>query len=813
MLQRVVSMLFFLQTCLCQSAQAQWIISFDETYQESFNSLPVTGTLHDQASLPLGWSFIEKGTSADQKFATSNGNLSAGNTYSFGIGSDRGLGTLLSGSLQSTLIFTFKNTTEYPVRSIRVRYQGERWRVGSASRPDRLDFQYRIDTTSGSWIDCDSLDLYVPKPATQLGAADGNTEEHQQKLSALLNGVWLPPNAVAQFRWVDFDATGPDDGLAVDDFEMEVFANTQNYYMTIAGARTKNVGAVVTVAGRVSSQGTFGDLHFIQDQTGGIAVYHKASYSAGDSVGIRGKIYHHQGMVEIIPDSTWKFIGPAREVQPILRRDNDFQNLEGQLIRLQDVHFASSGLFFYPGQNTAVVSTQPFEYYIDENTDLLGRTIPADKIDITGIVSRFKDRLQLIPRSTADLHSSISWRTPDYSFSSGSIRIMNWNVQFFGASKQQYGLEYGPANDDLQLENVARLIVASKADIVALQEVSDPVKFDELVDLLPGFEGHCSKRYSHSDQANSTFPPQRLCFVFRTKVVRMVREQVLFEKLYDESKNGNHESPLAEYPGSAASFFSSGRLPYVASFQIRDPNINRTWHLINVHAKSGVSAQDHARRTADAQVLLDTISTWGSKEYLVLGDFNDEIEQSITPNVPSPYHKLNSELGLECLSCPLSSAGWKSTLGFNNMIDHQMASSLLSTQVVVGSTRVVNVFATIPNYGKTTSDHLPILTEFNPMMSLELRTSVTHDEESLIYPNPFVESTHLNCETILNVHGRSVTVQLVNSVGQTVFRGSGLCDLVHHELSVATARLPTGLYVVHLSAGDGKITLRVIKKE
>lgn len=293
----------------------------------------------------------------------------------------------------------------------------------------------------------------------------------------------------------------------------------------------------------------------------------------------------------------------------------------------------------------------------------------------------------------------------------------------------------------------------------------------------------------------------------------MVREQVLFEKLYDESKNGNHESPLAEYPGSAASFFSSGRLPYVASFQIRDPNINRTWHLINVHAKSGVSAQDHARRTADAQVLLDTISTWGSKEYLVLGDFNDEIEQSITPNVPSPYHKLNSELGLECLSCPLSSAGWKSTLGFNNMIDHQMASSLLSTQVVVGSTRVVNVFATIPNYGKTTSDHLPILTEFNPMMSLELRTSVTHDEESLIYPNPFVESTHLNCETIQNILGRGVTVQLVNSVGQTVFRGSGLCDLVHHELSVATARLPTGLYVVHLSAGDGKITLRVIKKE
>ena len=55
----------------------------------------------------------------------------------------------------------FAGLADTAITSLDVAYTGEQWRLGTAGRPDRLDFQYSLDATSlttGTWTDVDALD-------------------------------------------------------------------------------------------------------------------------------------------------------------------------------------------------------------------------------------------------------------------------------------------------------------------------------------------------------------------------------------------------------------------------------------------------------------------------------------------------------------------------------------------------------------------------------------------------------------------------------------------------------------------------------
>ena len=75
---------------------------------------------------------------------------------------ERALGGLLSGSLTPTFGACFTNGTGSALSSFDVAYTGEQWRLGTAARTDRIDFQYSLNATSlttGTWVDADALDL------------------------------------------------------------------------------------------------------------------------------------------------------------------------------------------------------------------------------------------------------------------------------------------------------------------------------------------------------------------------------------------------------------------------------------------------------------------------------------------------------------------------------------------------------------------------------------------------------------------------------------------------------------------------------
>ena len=194
------------------------------TYSEDFNTLVNTGT---STTVPTGWDFAESGTNANTTYAAGTGSNNAGNTYSFGaaVATERAFGGLQSGTLVPTIGASFTNNTGAEISALQISYAGEQWRLGAIGRVDRLDFQYSLDATSlitGIWTDGNSLDFTAPVTAGTVGALDGNLAANRSAISASITGLNIANGSTFWIRWQDFNATGADDGLAVDDFSLIV---------------------------------------------------------------------------------------------------------------------------------------------------------------------------------------------------------------------------------------------------------------------------------------------------------------------------------------------------------------------------------------------------------------------------------------------------------------------------------------------------------------------------------------------------------------------------------------------------------------
>jgi predicted extracellular nuclease len=191
---------------------------------ENFDSLANTGTTN--TTLPTGWYLTEQGGGArdNEQYGADSGGSNTGDIYSYGTTSatERAFGALRSGTLIPFIGAKFTNNTGGTITSLDVSYTGEEWRLGTAARTDRMDFQYSLnatDLTTGTYTDVDQLDFTTPNTTTT-GAKDGNAAGNRTSISFTIPGLSIANGASFFIRWTDFDASGADDGLAVDDFSL-----------------------------------------------------------------------------------------------------------------------------------------------------------------------------------------------------------------------------------------------------------------------------------------------------------------------------------------------------------------------------------------------------------------------------------------------------------------------------------------------------------------------------------------------------------------------------------------------------------------
>lgn len=260
---------------------------------QDFNGLVASGSSN---VLPLGWRLLEGGANGNDTYAAGNGGSNSGNVFSYGVGttSERALGTLRSGNLIPTIGAMFVNDTGTTLTSLEVVYWGEQWRLGTANRQDRLDFQFSLDAASldsGIWTDVDALDFATPVTNEGVGGKAGDTAPYRMQRQATL-AVSIAPGGSFWIRWNDFDASSADDGLAVDDFSLTAFSLDSAPYVTStvpsAGALDVSAGSPFSVSFNepVSVTGNWADLvcevsgSHAFDSSGGPQVYTLATVGA-----------------------------------------------------------------------------------------------------------------------------------------------------------------------------------------------------------------------------------------------------------------------------------------------------------------------------------------------------------------------------------------------------------------------------------------------------------------------------------------------------------------------------------------------------
>ena len=574
--------------------------------------------------------------------------------------------------------------------------------------------------------------------------------------------------------------------------------------ITIAAARAKSSGTKVTVAGRVTSADQLGSPSYVQDATGGIPVFDynfSNSITIGDSVIVTGPIGFFNNQVQISgngiffskPDSSSRIIAPKSiQLSELLAN-------EGWLVTVQQVELVNKKFVFYP-QSTEQMTASGVtaDLRIDGDTDIAGLLKPQGVVDITGVVGRFKTTAQLMPRFQADIPGTSLPSTPYDSIPKNlTFDLVNWNIEFFGARIEDYGTEYGPANEDQQRKNVKKVLDSLQADMIAIQEVSNDTTFNKMIGQMPKYKSICSERYSYSfNGPDSTYPPQKLCFIYDTTTVRIVSARPMFETLYDSARNG-YPSLLPSYPtGDPQSFWSSGRLPFLVKAIVTIEGASKEINFINVHGKSGATEGDRLRRAYDAKVLKDSLDAYfPNKNFVILGDFNDDLDQSIVVGKPTPYlNMVQDTANYVPVTKTLADAGVRSTVGFNDMIDQQILSNELSRQYLAGSIEVVTPFRMIPDYGNTTSDHLAVTSRFHfdiPVVGFSTASVTTKEDSAATVPVSinFTESYAEN---------KTITVSVTNGLG-----------MIYGSDYITIPALDSGRLVLPVAAGTQTLSFQV----
>jgi len=202
-------------------ATAQVLVT-SAPYLQNFDTL---SAVSPGTAVPSGWTFFETGTNANTAYSAGTGAGNSGDTFSFGAAgsTDRAFGGLQSGSLTPTVGGQFVNATGATIVALQLAFTGEQWRLGTLARADRIDFQYSLSASSlnsGIWTDVNELDFLAPVTTGTAGALDGNAAANRRSISSIIAGLTIPAGAAFWIRWASFDASGADDGLAIEDFSL-----------------------------------------------------------------------------------------------------------------------------------------------------------------------------------------------------------------------------------------------------------------------------------------------------------------------------------------------------------------------------------------------------------------------------------------------------------------------------------------------------------------------------------------------------------------------------------------------------------------
>jgi len=315
-------------------------------------------------------------------------------------------------------------------------------------------------------------------------------------------------------------------------------------------------------------------------------------------------------------------------------------------------------------------------------------------------------QIQFLSEGIDEYHGNYTASTIDQE---ATLDIVSWNLEWFGSTMSGRG----PSDINLQLENVKKVLEQIHADIYAVQEVSDDSLLDQMVAQMPNYARICSDYFSYSFEGNAdpaSNPAQKLCFIYNTQTVNITGSRALFADLFKDIHSG--AVTLNDYPTDPKKLWASGRLPYMINAEVNIGGVVKNIDLVNLHAKAGSAQASWERRTYDVQLLKDSLDAYyGGNNLIILGDYNDDVNESINPGAVTPYQIFVDDVAnYKVATQSLSTRGFQSTINYSNVIDNIAVSDELFDQLYADSEKVIIPLDWVNDYEYSTSDHLPVLT-------------------------------------------------------------------------------------------------------
>ncbi len=354
-----------------------------------------------------------------------------------------------------------------------------------------------------------------------------------------------------------------------------------------------------------------------------------------------------------------------------------------------------------------------------------------------------------------------------------TFEIVTWNIEHF------------PKNNQTTIDYVDRILKAIDADVYAIQEVGSIVKFNELVNSLPDYDG-----YLDSDKFRG------LAYIYKKSTVQI-------NSIYEIYNSSTYWRPFPRYPMVMDLVFKGERMII----------INNHFKCCGDGRLDAANQSDEEVRRKNASNLLKQYidENFANLNVLLVGDLNDILTDSDSDNVFKAYFDdaENYKFADYDIATDVSS-GW-SFPTWPSHLDHILITNELFDEYTDEDTvvQVIKIEDYITggwsDYDTNISDHRPVAMKFKLNQTLSIEDEVAQAMGFNNYPNPFTSSTTFAFNTI----SEKGKIEIFNVLGQKVF--SNKIVIGQKSITWNAKKMPSGIYIAKLSVNNSNFaTLKLV---
>ena len=248
-----------------------------------------------------------------------------------------------------------------------------------------------------------------------------------------------------------------------------------------------------------------------------------------------------------------------------------------------------------------------------------------------------------------------------------TLDIASWNIEWFGDTGN------GPTNEALQLQNARNVIAGADMDIWGVAEIVSLAQWNSLKSQLPGYAGFLAKESNVINGAEfySGFnnKEQNVGILYKTSIATATDARVIL---------------------TANDFDFGGRPPLQVTLRVTLNGTTENIVVIILHAKCCSDSESWTRRRNAANALKTYLDiNFPTQKVWVIGDFNDDVDTSITPERSSPYSNfVNDAADYRLPTEALSDFGIPTTTSFQDTIDHHLTTNEANVTYIDSSVEV-----------------------------------------------------------------------------------------------------------------------------